>query len=108
MQSITRGGPTFEGKTVGFTPGKVNNYFPIMIKYKKLQSDSKFRTEFENMLTRNGFKDPAATVNDVIENQGFMNLTDTEGQMDPTKKAGNIERERKLKKFRSRTTRPVY
>ena len=93
----TRGGIAFEGKTVGFTPGKVNNYFPIMIKYKKLQSDSKFRTEFENMLARNGFKDPAATVNDVIENKGFMNLTDTEGQMDPTKKAGNIERERKLK-----------
>ena len=93
----TRGGIAFEGKTVGFTPGKVNNYFPIMIKYKKLQSSSKFRTEFEDMLAKNGFKDPAATVNDVIENKGFMNLTDTEGQMDPTKKAGNIERERKLK-----------
>ena len=93
-----RGGPAFEGRPIGFDPGFIENYFPIMLNYKKFQSSKAFREQFKTMLANEGFNDPESVVQAIISNDGLTNLSQTVGEkMDPTKKAGNIEFERKLK-----------
>ena len=95
--TYTRGGEFFEGKKIGFDPGFIENYFPIMLNYKKFQSSSSYREAFKKVLADNGVKDPEETIQAIIGNNGFTNITDMTGFMDPTKKAGNIENERRLK-----------
>ncbi len=42
-------------KNVGFTPGFIKNYFPIILQHKKLQNDSRYRREFRELLASKGF-----------------------------------------------------
>ena len=96
-------GKTFTGKdgvpttNVGFDPGFIQNYFPIMLNYKKFMNDSRFRQAFRELLASKGFKDPDATIAAIIEDKGMTNLYDMEGKIIPTKKAGAIENPRTLR-----------
>jgi hypothetical protein len=91
-------GKTLNGsRNVGFTPGKVNNYFPIMLNYKKFLSDSTFRQRFRDLLASKGWTDPDATIRNIIDDKGLTNLHDMSGKIIPTKKAGVIEEPRTLK-----------
>tara|TARA_R110000823_G_scaffold196431_2_gene327798 strand:+ start:887 stop:4426 length:3540 start_codon:yes stop_codon:yes gene_type:complete len=93
-----RGGTGFEGTNIPFDPGFIENYFPIMLHYKKFQSSRAFREQFKTVLKNNGVQDPDGTIQAIIGNDGLTNLSETVG-MDPAKKAGNLEYERKLKEI---------
>ena len=93
-----RGGTGFEGTNIPFDPGFIENYFPIMLHYKKFQSSRAFREQFKTVLKNNVVQDPDGTIQAIIGNDGLTNLSETVG-MDPAKKAGNLEYERKLKEI---------
>ena len=86
-------------KNVGFDPGKINNYFPIVLNYKKFQSDSSFRNQFREMLQGAGWSAESAknTIQSIIDDKGMTNLYDMAGKIIPTKKEGSIENPRTLK-----------
>ena len=93
-------GGTFKGKNVGFNPGYIKGYFPTNYLYKKMRDNPNFGKEFTDMLQRNGFTEKEATEvkQSIIDNQGFpITLRDESIGLDPTKKAGPIEKTRELK-----------
>tara|TARA_R100001510_G_scaffold15773_1_gene13189 strand:+ start:3061 stop:6645 length:3585 start_codon:yes stop_codon:yes gene_type:complete len=97
-------GMSYKGsKNVGFTPGFIENYFPIILQHKRLQNDSRYRKQFRELLASKGFKDPDKTIQQVIDDKGIINLSTADM---PTRKAGAIEEPRTLKNLTAEELAP--